>query len=774
MSDPMKPIHVWTPGIRDDTGGIQAFSRFFVRALSEGFPERPLRVFVRNEAPDAADRWAEQGIQVHSFEGLPFKLRSHVLAASAATYALRERPACLLSTHLHFLPALHMLRALIGAPYGGVLHGIEAWRVRSRLRVRSMQGADRLLAVSQFTRDQVVGESGVRPERVSVFPNTFDATRFTPGAKPQRLLAKYGLRPDQPVLLTVSRLALSERYKGHWQVLLALRQVLRQMPDVHYLIVGTGDEAQHLRDGLRALGLENRVTLAGFISTADLPDHYRLCDAFVMPSTNEGFGIVFLEAVACGKPVIGGFLDGSFDALDGGRLGILTDPHCPEKIAQDILTTLSGKHENRLLYDAPALSQAVRERFGFDAFKQRLIGEIRPLLEPAAAASPAVVPVAPPMRQRLPAPGVGRAPRIVVMTQLNSPYQVEFFNRIAQAGQCHLEVIYLTHRDKHRQWAAADIAHAHIILSQSPHLEKSALESLQHADLAVFNYYTSRFAWRAIRSRAATGKPWVFWGERPGFLNLGPPGAWFRRLALKPLHRSLAPIWGIGHWGIVGYRTEFGVRRSYHNLPYHSELGRFHSSRTVPPVGARTFFYSGALSERKGVELLARAFVQVAAEHAHARLILQGSGPLESKLREILAPCAAQVEFSGFRSWQELPLGYARGDIFCLPSRYDGWGLALVEALASSMPAIATDMCGAAVDLIRPGHNGWLAKADDEGSLQQAMREALALPTEAFAAMQGHARRTSAPLDAAEGAKKFIQLAHDALVTWPGGGTKAP
>ncbi len=770
MSGALKSIHVWTPGIRDDTGGIQAFSRFFVRALREGFPDRPLRVFVRNETA-AGDPLLGQGIEMHSFETLPFRLRSHALAASAATYALRERPACMLSTHLHFFPAMRLLRGLAGAPYGGVLHGIEAWRIRSRMRLRGMQEADRLLAVSQFTRDQIIRESGVRPERVTVFPNTFDATRFTPGAKPQRLLEKYGLRPEQPVLLTVSRLALSERYKGHWQVLMALPQVLRQVPDAHYLIVGTGDEAEHLCRGVRALGLERQVTLTGFVSTADLPDHYRLCDAFVMPSTKEGFGIVFLEAAACGKPVIGGFLDGSFDALEGGRLGLLTDPHCPEKIAQDIIAALTGKHESRLLHDPQALSLAVRERFGFDAFKKLLVQEVQSLLEPA---SPRVaVPVGPTLRQTIPQPGVGRAPRIVVMTQLNSPYQVEFFNRIAQAGQCHLEVIYLTHRDKHRQWVAADIAHAHIILSQSPHLEKSALESLQHADLAVFNYYTSRFAWRAIRSRAATGKPWVFWGERPGFLNLGPPGAWFRRLALKPLHRSLAPIWGIGHWGIEGYRSEFGVRRSYHNLPYHSELGRFHTPRTAPPEGARTFFYSGALSERKGVDVLARAFVRVTAEHAHARLILQGNGPLESKLREILTPCAAQVEFSGFRSWQELPQGYARGDIFCLPSRYDGWGLALVEALASGMPAIATDLCGAAVDLIRPGHNGWLTKADDDGSLQQAMREALTLPTEVFAAMQGHARRTAAPLDAAEGAKKFIQHARDALVTWPGIGTAA-
>ena len=82
----------------------------------------------------------------------------------------------------------------------------------------------------------------------------------------------------------LSRLALSERYKGHWQVLIALKRILQQIPDAHYLVVGTGDELSHLRAGVRMLGLEKHVTFAGFVSTEDLPDHYRLCDAFVMPT----------------------------------------------------------------------------------------------------------------------------------------------------------------------------------------------------------------------------------------------------------------------------------------------------------------------------------------------------------------------------------------------------------------------------------------------------------------------------------------------------------
>jgi phosphatidyl-myo-inositol dimannoside synthase len=764
MSGSLKPIHVWTPGIRDDTGGIQAFSRFFVRALREGFPGRPMRVFVRNECLKPGDPLLGEGLDLHSFEKLPTQVRSHMLAANACFHGLRERPACTLSTHLHFFPAMRMLRGLTGAPYGGVLHGIEAWRIRSRMRLRGMQEADKLLAVSQFTRDLVVNESGVLPERISVFPNTFDASRFTPGPKPPHLLAKYGLKPDQPVLLTVSRLALSERYKGHWQVLISLKRILEQIPDAHYLVVGTGDELAHLRAGVRMMGIEKQVTFAGFVSTEDLPDHYRLCDAFVMPSTKEGFGIVFLEAAACGKPVIGGCLDGSYDALDGGRLGLLVDPHHPAQIGDAIVAALTGRHDNPLLRDPLALSAAVRERFGFDSFKRQLIQEISPLIEGRKTGTLVSVP------ERIPQPklrvGTERAPRIVVLTQLNSPYQVEFFNRVAHVGDCHLEVIYLTHRDKNRQWAAPDIAHSHIILTETPHLAKNAIESLSNADLAVFNYYTDRFAWRAIRARAASKRPWLFWGERPGFLQLGPPGTWFRRLALQPLHSSRAPIWGVGQYGIEGYRVEFGTRRSYYNMPYYSELERFHLHRQAPEGGSRAFIYSGSFSERKGADLLARAFATIAAENQAARLVLVGSGPLESRMREILAPCAAQVEWTGFQQWQELPRFYAKGDIFCFPSRYDGWGLALVEALASGLPSIATDQTGAAIDLIAPGGNGWLVKAGDVVTLTQAMRDALGTPAETFADMQDHARNSVSHQSVDEGAKRFTQAAREVITHW--------
>lgn len=756
------PIHVWAPGIRDDTGGIQAFSRFFVRALHDEFPEHPVRVFVKNESPKPEDAILATGdIEIQSLERVPPAGRTLAMAGAGILRGLGERPICALSTHLHFLPALHLMRSFSSIPYGGVLHGIEAWKLASAHRRHAMRAADRLFAVSHFTRDRVIEDHAVDPARIGVVPNTFDGERFSPGPKPAHLLERYGLRPDQPVLLTVSRLALSERYKGHWQVLLAMKRICATRPDAHYLIAGTGDEIAHLRAAVKTLGLERNVTFAGFVPSDELPDHYRLCDVFVMPSTKEGFGIVFLEAAASGKPVIAGDQDGSVDALDHGRLGILTDPHDPAVIADAVMSALNRTHENRLLFEPERLSAAVKECFGFARMKEMLKAEVSILLDTAKGRAPGALQLA-----REPSSALlrkARAPRVVVLTQLNSPYQVEFFNRVAASGGCHIEVIYLTDKDRNRQWVAPDIAHSHVILTETPSLRKNALDSIASADLVIFNYYTDIFAWRAIRSRARSGKPWVFWGERPGFFHLGAPGRWFRRVFLAPLHERKVPIWGVGGFGIEGYQAEFGLDRAYANVPYYSNLERF-DCPARNRSDTRTVLYSGSFIQRKGADLLARAFVRAWKEHPCLRLALMGAGELEESMRKTLEPCGGAVEWIGFQPWDELPSRYARADFFCLPSRYDGWGLALVEALASGLPAIGTDSTGAAVELVKEGENGWLIPAGDEGALVEALGRAATLPPADLARMEARAREAAKLQSLDSGARNFMKSVRDAIV----------
>jgi glycosyltransferase involved in cell wall biosynthesis len=243
---------------------------------------------------------------------------------------------------------------------------------------------------------------------------------------------------------------------------------------------------------------------------------------------------------------------------------------------------------------------------------------------------------------------------------------------------------------------------------------------------------------------------------------LGVTARWF---LLKPLHRHAAPIWAVGCFGVEGYQREFGRSRSYQNIPYFSNLARFSQVERQPDM-PRVFFYSGSFSHRKGSDLLAAAFARVAARHPQARLVLAGAGDMEVQMRNMLLHCSDRVTWLGFQAWEKLPECYAQGSIFCFPSRYDGWGLALVEALASGMPSIGTDRTGAAIEFLSDRQAGWLVEAGAGRDFELAMEAALTLPEAEFRAMQAAARSKVAGNSLEEGVRRFTTAAEDVMVRW--------
>jgi glycosyltransferase involved in cell wall biosynthesis len=136
-------------------------------------------------------------------------------------------------------------------------------------------------------------------------------------------------------------------------------------------VAGEGDDRPRVQTIARELSVDNAVTFTGFVADEELADHYRLADVFAMPSTSEGFGIVFLEALACGTPVLAGNCDGSVDAVDKGRLGRLVDPKDVRAIANGLIDLLQRKGPE-LWFDRDALHQAVVARFGSVAFREEL------------------------------------------------------------------------------------------------------------------------------------------------------------------------------------------------------------------------------------------------------------------------------------------------------------------------------------------------------------------------------------------------------------------
>ncbi|HEV8186584.1 MAG TPA: glycosyltransferase family 4 protein [Pyrinomonadaceae bacterium] len=348
--------------------------------------------------------------------------------------------------------------------------------------------------------------------------------------------------------------------------------------------------------------------------------------------------------------------------------------------------------------------------------------------------------------------------KVLVLTDCPSPYQVELFNEIESQGDCALEVAYLRNRDPERQWKSSEIRHAAVDIAR-------ASESARAADLVVFNYYRHANAERLIGQRAELRTPWCFWGERPGFHQPAWAGRLLRKWKLSKLHASPVPIWGIGKFAVDEYRREFGARRPYFNLPYFSDLKRFANSEQRARA-ERTFLFSGALIHRKGVDLLAAAFVEIAREFSNVRLKVIGDGGLRESVEQMLSKVRDRVEFVGFRDWDQLPEAYANADVLCVPSRYDGWGLVVPEGLASGLPVIATDRMGAALEFVETGRNGWLISAGDQRPLVAAMREAVGLSATELERMGRHARESVSAHTLENGAARFVHCAREAVTGW--------
>ena len=355
-------IHLWAPGFVSFGGGISAFSRDLASALSV---EEKVRLIGK---ADRAGSW--NGLVLHGSGRVIERLRTSHFVATLVTLAARRRPRIIISTHVHFGPVAHVLNRLFGIPFVLVAHGVEIGPQLSGARLRALHAAQAIWSVSRWTRDRLLA-IGVREERIQIVTDTVSAARFDLGTPSVELKARHKLAEDDRVILTVARLVREEGYKGCDRVLMALPTVLGTFGSLRYLIVGTGDDVERLQALALSLGVDRNVTFCGFVSEAELPYYYRLADVFAMPSSGEGFGIAFLEAMASGVPVLGGNSDGTTDALADGELGLLVAPGSVDAIAAGLIRLL--KREGPLLWFSPALLRArCLESFGWAAFRGRV------------------------------------------------------------------------------------------------------------------------------------------------------------------------------------------------------------------------------------------------------------------------------------------------------------------------------------------------------------------------------------------------------------------
>lgn len=375
-------FHIWFPNLFGFKGGIQVYSAFFLQALQNLYPQTQYDVFLKHDVQTRPDISCLPETRFHFAGAWPLKIRTPIFAAQIISKGLQQRPDLIIATHLNFTVASYWLKRLTGIPYWTIAYGIEAWDIKNATIKTALQHSDLILAISSYTRDRLLREQNLDPDQVVLLPCTFDTNRFTIAPKPPVLLKRYNLKPEQPVILTVARLAKDEQYKGYNQILQALPQIRQIIPDIHYIIVGKGDDRRRIEQMIAQLGLQNCVTFAGFVPDEQLCDYYNLCDVFAMPSKKEGFGIVYLEAIACGKPVLAGNQDGAIDALCHGELGALVNPDDVGEIAQTLIRIINCAYPNPLIYHPEALRQKVIDTFGFERFQKTLASHLDKHFQP--------------------------------------------------------------------------------------------------------------------------------------------------------------------------------------------------------------------------------------------------------------------------------------------------------------------------------------------------------------------------------------------------------
>jgi phosphatidylinositol alpha-1,6-mannosyltransferase len=337
------------------SGGIAQYNRDLVEALA-GLPGvRQVTVLARNLRTAVGTLPPKVVFNASAAGGVGAFLR----AALAQALPRHDLVIC---GHVNLVPVVAALALRSCCPWVLMAYGIEVWAPPAQRLVRGLaRCATAVWTISEFTRQRASAWLSVREATDALLPNAIRPEAYA-HAQPSHELVEHFRGPASHVVLTLGRLVASERYKGVDEMLEVLPSLLQVHPQIRYVVAGDGDDRARLQAKAVALGVQDHVLFVGFIPEDQKAGLYRLADVFAMPGRGEGFGFVFLEALACGTPVVASTLDGSFEAVRHGQIGLAVDPDDREALRAALLAALAGPRE----------VPAGLAYFAFEAFQARL------------------------------------------------------------------------------------------------------------------------------------------------------------------------------------------------------------------------------------------------------------------------------------------------------------------------------------------------------------------------------------------------------------------
>lgn len=360
----------------DAPGGIQRVGRHLAAVLSEFAAVRGMdyRFLSLNDTPELH----RTVVARHEFVYTGCE-RGKLRFFAAALRVARRGAKIVLAAHPHLAPVVRAMRLVApGLKTIVCTHGIEVWEPLPLWRRRALRSADVILAPSCDTADHVVVRQQVLRERIRVLPWALDP-EF------EALLAPAPQAPLPPgfprgrVVLSVARWAASERYKGVDHLIAATARLRTHWPDLQLVLVGEGDDRAWLENLAAEHGVRRCVHFLRGLSLESLAACYAACDIFALPSSGEGFGLVYLEAMACGKPVLGGAHGGAPEVIEDGVTGYLV-PHGNVTQIITALETLLRDPEHARAMGARGRARVERE-YRFSTFAKSLNKFLRELCE---------------------------------------------------------------------------------------------------------------------------------------------------------------------------------------------------------------------------------------------------------------------------------------------------------------------------------------------------------------------------------------------------------
>jgi phosphatidylinositol alpha-1,6-mannosyltransferase len=294
--------------------------------------------------------------------------------AALMTELAAHRPAAIVYSHLGLARAQAYVPAILERPYAVFLHGVEAWGALGESDLRVLQRARLRLANSTFTADRV---RAAHPSIGDIVPCPLALVNDGHGRGFDE--ADGSLPNDGPIVLVVGRMHASEAYKGHDQLIEAWPAVAAHVPDARLVVVGEGNDRPRLEHKARLVEGGNRITFLGFVSPGLLERCYEKASVFALPSRGEGFGLVYLEAMARGLPCVGSRQDAAGDVIVDGTTGHLVDHADTAALASRLVQLLTSDGDRRAMGEAGR--QRLTAEFSEAAFGARLVTALEAAFE---------------------------------------------------------------------------------------------------------------------------------------------------------------------------------------------------------------------------------------------------------------------------------------------------------------------------------------------------------------------------------------------------------